>query len=269
MKIGYNNESRREGRYMKKIDSQQNVRVKQWRKLHTKKERDKSGLFMIEGFHLVEEALQAKGIVRELILQDNIDVPSKWDVSNIELYMVSEPVMKTMCETETPQGIVAICEKQELKTSFTQGKYLLLDGIQDPGNLGTIIRTADAAGMDAVIVGEGTVDVYNSKVLRSTQGSIFHLPIIKGELEEITELMQKHHIPVYGTALHGAVAYTEVHPTTNFALVLGNEGNGVRQEILDRCDKNLYIPILGSAESLNVAVAAGILTYYLQSQVAK
>lgn len=253
---------------MKKIDSQQNARVKQWKKLHTKKERDKTGLFIVEGFHLVEEALKSKGTVRELIIQEQVDVPSHWDISDMEVYIVSDSVIQTISETETPQGIVAICEKTEAAIRFEKGKYLLLDGIQDPGNLGTIIRTADAAGLDAIILGEGTVDVYNSKVLRSTQGSIFHLPIIKGQLEEIILDMQKNHIPVYGTALHNAVPYTQVSQSINFALLLGNEGNGVRQELLDRCDNNLYIPIIGRAESLNVAVAAGILTYYLQSQVA-
>ncbi|WP_416827665.1 TrmH family RNA methyltransferase [Ectobacillus polymachus] len=253
---------------MKKIDSQQNARVKQWKKLHTKKERDKTGLFIVEGFHLVEEALKSKGTVRELIIHEQVDVPSHWDISDMEVYIVSDSVIQTISETETPQGIVAICEKAEAAIRFEKGKYLLLDGIQDPGNLGTIIRTADAAGLDAIILGEGTVDVYNSKVLRSTQGSIFHLPIIKGQLEEIILDMQKNHIPVYGTALHNAVPYTQVSQSINFALLLGNEGNGVRQELLDRCDNNLYIPIIGQAESLNVAVAAGILTYYLQSQVA-
>ena len=114
------------------------------------------------------------------------------------------------------------------------------------------------------MLGEGCVDAYNSKVLRSTQGSIFHLPIVKGNLEEWVDKLKENNVPVYGTALENGVPYGEVTPTGSFALIVGNEGNGVRQEILAK-DQNLYIPIYGGAESLNVAVAAGILTYYLQS----
>ncbi|WP_028400920.1 TrmH family RNA methyltransferase [Ectobacillus panaciterrae] len=253
---------------MKKIDSLQNPRVKQWKKLQTKKERDKSGLFLVEGFHLAEEALRAQDTVRELIISENTDLPVKWDVGSAELYIVSEAIMKTLSETETPQGILAVCEKHEQHIQLSNGKFLLLDGIQDPGNLGTIIRTADAAGLDAVIIGEGTVDVYNSKVLRSTQGSIFHLPIIKGQLEEWVANMKQESVPVYGTALQQAVPYPHVNPAGSFALIVGNEGNGVRKDLLELCDQNLYIPIYGQAESLNVAVAAGILMYYLQSPVA-
>jgi TrmH family RNA methyltransferase len=252
---------------MKKIDSLQNPRAKQWKKLHTKKERDKTGLFLAEGFHLAEEALKANA-VRELIVSENIDIPVTWDVGDAELYSVSDAVMKALSETETPQGIIAVCEKREGDVKLQNGKVLLLDGIQDPGNLGTIIRTADAAGLDAVIIGEGTVDVYNSKVLRSTQGSVFHLPILKGKLEEWIADIKAQGVPVYGTALQQAVPYQEVKPADSFAFIVGNEGNGVRKELLALCDQNLYIPIYGQAESLNVAVAAGILMYYLQSSVA-
>jgi TrmH family RNA methyltransferase len=249
---------------MKKIDSIQNSRVKQWKKLQTKKEREKTGLFLIEGFHLVEEALKSQDAVRTLIISENIDLPQKWNIGDIELYTVSEAIMRTLSETETPQGVVAVCEKITYDVPLTNGKFLLLDGVQDPGNLGTIIRTADAAGLDAVILGEGTADVYNSKTLRSTQGSIFHLPIIKGNLKGwITEL-KKQNVPVYGTALEHAVPYQEVKPQGTFALIVGNEGSGVREELLALCDHNLYIPIHGRAESLNVAVATGVLTYYLR-----
>ncbi|MFX3623965.1 MAG: TrmH family RNA methyltransferase [Ectobacillus sp.] len=254
---------------MKKIDSLQNPRVKHWKKLHTKKERDKSGTFLVEGFHLVEEALKAKDTVRELIVSESIDIPTTWEVDDVEVYIVSDAIMKALSETETPQGIAAVCEKHAQEVKIANGKFLLLDGIQDPGNLGTIIRTADAAGWDAVIIGEGTVDVYNSKAVRSTQGSLFHLPVVKGVLEEWVEKFKAHHIPVYGTALQNSVGYTQVEPADSFALILGNEGNGVRPDLLQQCDQNLYIPIYGQAESLNVAVAAGILMYYLQSRVAK
>ncbi len=251
----------REIHIMKNIDSVQNPRVKQWKKLQTKKERDKKGLFFVEGFHLVEEALKA-GVVTELIVSDQTDLPKDWTVNDVEMYIVPEAIVKVLRETETTPGVFAVCEKHEKEVALADGKFLLLDGLQDPGNLGTIIRTADAAGIHAVVLGEGCVDVYNSKVLRSTQGSIFHLPIVKGNLEEWVDKLKENNVPVYGTP------YGEVTPAGSFALIVGNEGNGVRQEILAKTDRNLYIPIYGGAESLNVAVAAGILTYYLQSPVA-
>ncbi|WP_369902339.1 TrmH family RNA methyltransferase [Bacillus manliponensis] len=257
----------RELHIMKNIDSVKNPRVKQWKKLQTKKERDKAGLFFVEGFHLVEEALKAK-IATEIIVSDETDLPKDWEVNDVELYIVPEAIVKVLAETETTQGVFAVCEKQEQDVELTDGKILLLDGIQDPGNLGTIIRTADAAGIDAVVLGEGSVDAYNSKVLRSTQGSIFHLPVVKGNLEEWIDRLQENNVPVYGTALENGVPYGEVTPSRSFALIVGNEGNGVRKELLAKCNQNLYIPIYGGAESLNVAVAAGILTYYLQTPVA-
>jgi TrmH family RNA methyltransferase len=142
--------------------------------------------------------------------------------------------------------------------------YLLLDAVQDPGNLGTMIRTADAAGIDAVIIGRGSVDIYNSKVLRAAQGSHFHLPIISGDLHEWIDKLQENDISVFGTALEGASVYTDITPTDSFALIVGNEGNGVGKDILSSTTANLYIPIYGKSESLNVAVATGILLYYLK-----
>ncbi|MCP8967402.1 TrmH family RNA methyltransferase [Ectobacillus ponti] len=248
---------------MKRIDSPQNARAKQWKKLLTKKERDKSGLFLVEGFHLVEEALKAD-VVRELIISESVEVPHGWDTRNAELYLVSEALAKGLSDTEAPQGIFAVCGKPEADILVQDGRFLLLDGVQDPGNLGTMIRTADAAGLTAVILGEGTVDLYNSKVLRSTQGSLFHLPVIKGRLEDWVHKLRDNGVAVYGTALEGAVPFTEAPAGGSFALIMGNEGSGVRPELLGECDRSLYIPIHGAAESLNVAVAAGILTYYLR-----
>ncbi|MEM5672732.1 RNA methyltransferase [Bacillus cereus] len=140
--------------------------------------------------------------------------------------------------------------------------------MQDPGNLGTIIRTADAAGIHAVVLGEGCVDAYNSKVLRSTLRFYFPLTNCKRKLRRMGRQTKENNVPVYGTALENGVPYGEVTPAGSFALIVGNEGSGVRQEVLAKTDQNLYIPIYGGAESLNVAVAAGILTYYLQSPVA-
>lgn len=247
---------------MQYIRSAQNQKVKQWKKLQTKKEREKAGLFLVEGFHLVEEALK-NGQIKEIIIQDGLDLPPNFDFADIPITIVSAEIFKDLADTETPQGIIAVayCQKEQIM----KGKqFLLLDAIQDPGNLGTIIRTADAAGIDGVIVGEGSVDIYNPKVVRSAQGSHFHLPIIKGNLFEWVEKLKDEDIPIYGTSLKNGQPFTEIQPKGPFALIVGNEGNGVKEKLLEETDHNLYIPIYGKSESLNVAVATGILLYYLK-----
>ncbi|WHY76410.1 RNA methyltransferase [Neobacillus sp. WH10] len=248
---------------MKHIESVNNPKVKQWKKLLTKKERDKSGTFLIEGFHLVEEALIQGEQILEVIVSEKVGLPPRWDFGGTPVILVTEEISNSLSETEAPQGIYAICHQAnpEVRDAKT---FLLIDAVQDPGNLGTMIRTADAAGIDAVVVGRGSVDLFNSKVLRSAQGSHFHLPIIRGDLHEwINKLLEKN-IPVYGTALEGASAYTDISSGDSFALIVGNEGNGVGKDILSSTTANLYIPIYGKSESLNVAVATGILLYYLK-----
>ncbi|MCM3725354.1 RNA methyltransferase [Neobacillus cucumis] len=248
---------------MKYIESVNNPKVKQWKKLLTKKERDKSGTFIVEGFHLVEEALKQGEQVLEIIVSDNVGLPPRWDVGSTPVTSVTEEISNSLSETEAPQGIYAVCRQsnQEVQDAKT---LLLIDAVQDPGNLGTMIRTADAAGIDAVVVGRGSVDIYNSKVLRSAQGSHFHLPIIRGDLHEWIDKLHDKNIPVYGTALEGASAYTDITSGASFALIVGNEGNGVAKDLLSSTTANLYIPIFGKSESLNVAVATGILLYYLK-----
>lgn len=248
---------------MKHIESIQNPKVKQWKKLLTKKERDKSGTFLVEGFHLVEEALKENDSVIEIIVSDQTGLPPRWDAGEIPVTIVTQEISDSLSDTEAPQGIYAVCRQVQIDVPDAK-TYLLIDAVQDPGNLGTMIRTADAAGMDAVIVGKGSVDVYNSKVLRSAQGSHFHLPIIRGDLHEWVEKLHAKNISVYGTALEGASAYTDISTGESYALLVGNEGNGVSKELLAKTDTNLYIPIYGKSESLNVAVATGILLYFLK-----
>ncbi|WP_333982104.1 RNA methyltransferase [Bacillus pumilus] len=246
---------------MKYIESAKNTNIKQWKKLHTKKERTKTGLFLVEGIHLVEEALKS-GVVKELMVTSLDKLPSHID-PDIEFYELSEEAFSAMTETETPQHIAAVCTVPV----FEEKKYerlLLLDAVQDPGNLGTLIRTADAAGLDAVILGDGTVDAFNGKTLRSAQGSHFHLPILKQSLQQTIPACKEQGIPVYGSALNNAKAYRSVTAEGSFALIVGNEGAGINPEILQMTDHNLYVPMYGQAESLNVAVAAAVLVYHLR-----
>ncbi|MED3562587.1 RNA methyltransferase [Bacillus xiapuensis] len=250
---------------MKHIQSVQNPQVKQWKKLQTKKERDKTGLFIVEGFHLVEEALKQKDQVLEIIISDQTELPPRWDTGELSITQVPEEISNTLSDTEAPQGIYAVCRQEGTEASLSNAKtFLFIDAVQDPGNLGTMIRTADAAGIEAVIVGRGSVDIFNAKVLRSAQGSHFHLPIIRGDLNDWIKNLKEKNIPVYGTALENASVYKETQPSETFALIVGNEGAGVSKEILTNTTANLYIPIYGKSESLNVAVATGILLYYLK-----
>jgi RNA methyltransferase, TrmH family len=249
---------------LKYIQSDKNTKVKQLKKLKTRKERDKTGLFLIEGFHLVEEALKKKDDVEEIILSEKTEMPPGLDYGSVPVTVVTDDISRQLADTETTQGIFAVCRQSSEKPD--NGKtYLLIDSVQDPGNLGTMIRTADAAGIDAVIVGKGSVDMYNPKVLRSAQGSHFHLSVLNGDLTEWITNLQADGIPVYGTALENGVAFTEAENKEAFALLVGNEGSGVNKELLAKTAQNLYIPIYGKSESLNVAVAAGILLYYLKT----
>ncbi|MBM7692840.1 TrmH family RNA methyltransferase [Peribacillus deserti] len=250
---------------MKYIESSKNPQVKQWKKLLTKKDRDKTGKFLIEGFHLVEEALKETNLVTEVILQENIELPIGFELNDVDIVYVSQDVMKSISDTEAPQGVAAVCEQPTYQIERLSGQqFLLIDAVQDPGNLGTMIRTADAAGIDAVVLGEGSADLYNPKVIRSTQGSLFHIPIIKASLSSFIGQLKEQGIPVYGTSLEDADPFKEADKQDSFALLVGNEGKGVDKMLLAQTEKNLYIPIYGRSESLNVAVAAGILLYHLK-----
>lgn len=255
---------------MKEIQSVKNQIIKEVKKFHHKKNRDNQGKYILEGYHLVEEAFLAGLTIDKVFIdQKGYELYYDWLVlQNAESYLVSSEVLKSLSELPTPQGILALVNKEESKLVSYKGAWLLLDGVQDPGNVGTLIRTADAAGFSGVILGEGTADLYSSKVLRSMQGSQFHLPIINGNLIEIIPQFKAMNVPVYGTELNKqALPYTKVTPNPDVVIVLGNEGQGVSQEVLALTDQNLYIPIYGKAESLNVGIAGGILMYYFATSM--
>lgn len=252
------------------IFSRTNARVKNWRKLHTSKGRKQQKQYLIEGTHLVQEALQYNQQVIELLVTPDYLLSSDWPgieallPNGLVPQMLAPEVAKQLSATETNQGILAVLSLPEMVTSWSPSskKYLLLDRVQDPGNLGTMIRTADAAGFDGVLLGHGTVDLYNDKVLRSTQGSIWHLEIVSVDLAIAFQALRTAGIPIYATALHQtALAYQTVAATKQVAIVVGNEGQGVAPQLIEQADQAVYIPMFGQAESLNVAVAAGILMF--------
>ncbi len=246
------------------IESPKNARVKEWRKLHTRKGRLASGCFLIEGPHLVEEALAAGAALRAVIVRKGESLPSGAARCGAQVFSATEAAMRAICEATTPQGMAAVCAMPgENSTSLGAGRYLLLDGVQDPGNLGTLIRTADAAGLDGVVVGEGCADPFAPKVVRATQGSLFHLEVRTQAIEEAILELDAAGVPVYGTGLGGGVSYRSVRNVGNFGLVVGNEGAGVRPEVLDCCTGGVVtIPMPGRAESLSVAIAAGIVLFH-------
>lgn len=249
---------------MKKlITSVQNEKVKKWSKLQKRKYRLEDGAFLIEGYHLIEEAHKGDWEIVEIILEQSASVPD-W-AGNYPVIMVSDNVFKHIADTKTPQGIAAVVKMKQAEWN-PGNTVLLVDAIQDPGNLGTIIRTADAAGFDAVVLGNGTVDLLNGKVIRSTQGSLFHIPVFQEDLlQKIGELKQNG-FAIWASALKDAVPYNELDDVPKIALVVGNEASGIREEILLEADTIVKIPMYGKAESLNVSVAAGILMYYLATE---
>lgn len=247
---------------MEQITSAQNAKVKQANKLKKKKERDKTGLLLVEGTHLIEEAVKSRLTVKQLFVVE----PERFDAALIdaaeEAYHINFKVAETLSGTVTPQGIFAVIEKPDVASKVSEAKQvLLLDRIQDPGNLGTLIRTADAAALDLIVLSPGTADAYQDKVLRSSQGSVFHLPIVTQALPEFIESFEG---SIYGTALEDAVNFNEEAAQEKFALLLGNEGQGVDPELLAHTTKRLTIPMYGDAESLNVAIAGSILIYKLK-----
>lgn len=254
-------------KYLKEIQSSKNALIKETKKLQQKKYRQQTKSYLLEGFHLIQEAVAANIPLKEIFInQRGLTEWSEWIENNLtEYYIVSDEVLKVLASQPTPQGIIAIAEIPEIKNEMElSGAWLLLDNVQDPGNVGTMIRTADAAGFSGVVLGQGSADLYNPKTLRSTQGSLFHLAVISEELSELIPRFKQAGSTVYGTALDkNAKSYASVEQLEDFALVMGNEGQGMSEELLAMTDQNLYIPIKGKAESLNVAIAAGIVMFQL------
>lgn len=233
----------------------ENKKIKNIKKLYTKKYRDEYNEFLIEGEHLVLEAYK-NGILKELILEEDTDF--KLD---IETSYVTSNVLKYISELSNPSKIMGICKKIEEKEIGK--KLVILDGVQDPGNLGTIIRSSVAFNIDTIILSKTCVDLYNSKVLRATQGMIFNINIIERDLEEIIPKLKENNYKVYGTKVNGGKSLKDIEKTDKFAIIMGNEGNGVKPEILDMCSDYIYIDMNKSCESLNVGVATSIILYEL------
>ncbi len=250
---------------MEKIMSPKNDHIKLAKKLTVKKYQKDYDCYLLEGPHLVHEALKA-GVEPDVIyITDKYENDRELRPFYNKLVLVSEDVAEHLSATPTPQGMFAVLPlpHNELPKPLS-GSFLLLDGIQDPGNVGTLVRTADAAGVGTVVLGKQTADAFSPKVLRAMQGSQFHINVVSGDLIKLTGQLQRAGIPVYGTELNDrAKSYGAIAKTDRFALIMGNEGNGLRPELLAKTDVNVYIPMRGRAESLNVGVAAGVVLFHL------
>lgn len=249
----------------KMITSVQNEQIKRLKKLHQRKGRTQTGTFIIEGEHLIEEAHAANWDIQTVVLREEIEAPQY--IPNAHVIRVSEHVFASIAQTNSPQGILAVVAMKK-DTFRPRSLTLMIDAVQDPGNIGTMIRTADAAGFDAVIVGKGSVDIYNDKVVRATQGSIFHIDVIQMDIAVAIEWLRANETKVIATALKGAVDSTKMAVQENMALIVGNEGAGVDQSFIDASDQIVKIPIYGQAESLNVSIAASILMYDMKRKIA-
>ena len=233
-----------------KITSIKNPKVIFWAKLKMKKYRDIEHLFIVESEHLVTEALK-KGIVKEIITTEDNEycVPT---------YNVSIDIMKRISALTTPSKIMAVCEF--LMPDDIKGNILILDHIQDPGNLGTIIRSAVAFNFETIIVSEDTVDFYNDKVIRSSEGMIFNINLIKDNLLSIIPMLKEKGYKIYGTDVKNGKNIKEVN-NNKCAFIIGSEGKGICIEVKELCDDFIYINMSKECESLNAAVASSIIMY--------
>ena len=244
-----------------RITARKNPLLQQVKKLFSsRKEREAAGLFAADGTKLLQEAVRFFPGLDTVILSDGVeaDVPS-----HVRLIRVPEDVMASISPMEAPQGAVFLCRLPEKQPVVAKKPMLLLDGIQDPGNLGTILRTADALQVPVVLL-EGCADPYSHKVVRASMGAVFRTPVVQSTWQEASSILRAAQIPVAVTALSDRAQDIRQAPLQDMAVVIGSEGRGVRQEILDAADAELIIPMNANCESLNAAVAASIVLWQMQ-----
>lgn len=241
------------------ITSTKNPYIKKLASLKEKKNRDKENIFLVETKHLVLEAYKT-GVIKELILEANEIFPL-----DVKTLYVSKEVLKKLSSLDNPPTVMAVVEKRKEDKKIGE-KVLILDKIQDPGNLGTIIRSAVAFNIDTIICSKDTVDVYNPKVVRSSQGMMFHIPIFIEDTEKIIKDLKEKDYKIIGTKVTNGHDVRTSSIYSHFALVIGNEGQGISKNIEELCDEYLYIKMNENCESLNASVAASILLYEINNK---
>lgn len=247
------------------ITSKDNEVIKSIRKLKEKKYRDETGSFIIEGIKVIEEAIEENVDINKIVVCNEIseNIPSEllYKIAKYDVIYVAKNIFKLLTDVTNPQGILAVVSKNNNSLiDFNEDFYLILDNIQDPGNMGTILRTADSINLKQIIVAKGSADCYNPKVVRSTMGAIFRVKVFECDLVQTIKELKKHEIKILATDLNtDSNIYNTDYERT--AVVIGNEANGVSQEILKLADERIKIPMLGRTESLNAGVATGIILY--------
>ena len=241
------------------ITSVNNEHIKELVKLKDKKYRDQSDTFLVETKHLVLEAYK-EGLVKELILEQNELFPL-----DVDTLYVSPEVLKKLSSTNTPSKVMAVVYKKK-EIDRVGEKVLILDNIQDPGNLGTIIRSAVAFNIDTIVLSNDTVDLYNPKVVRSNQGMMFHVNIIKRNIISFIHELKNEGYKIVGTKVTNGHDVRDAKIYSHFALIIGNEGKGISYDVDNLCDEYLYIKMDNNCESLNASVAASILMYEINNK---
>lgn len=249
------------------ITSLQNAQVKAWRALKDSKGRASQRLFLAEGDHMAGEALK-ESFVKTLLVDENATERYAAHVAaaraaDVDICFLPEHVLSSVCDARTPQGIVAVCRLPEMKKAMTGEEKLLaaLDGVQDPGNVGTILRTLDAAGFDAMLINGKTADPYAPKALRASMGAVFRISVYSVDLPQALEALAATH-DLYAGALDGGPFFERKRTKPGACVIIGNEGQGISQQVyaVPGIEK-VKLPMVGGAESLNASVAAGIMIY--------
>ena len=263
---------------MQVISSRDNEIVKSIRKLKEKKYRDIQNCYVIEGIKLIKEAISENAKIKEIVVCEEcissgeIDKDTMYEIAKYNVIYVTEKVFNVITDVKSPQGILAVIEKNASNKNidYTQDIIIALDGVQDPGNMGTILRTVDSANLNQIIISKDSADCYNPKVVRSTMGAIFRVNIIEVDnLKETLEEVKKNKFKVMVTALDTNDSIYSVDYNKK-VIVIGNEANGVSKEVQEIADEKVKIPMLGKTESLNASVAAGIMIYeYVRRKIEK
>ena len=255
------------------ILSSDNQYIKLTASLHQKKHRDETGLFVVEGIRLVQEAVNSSWKLKFAVISEDEAGQERVQRLIDDLDERSCPVMEVpvalfrkISDTENPQGVLAVVHQRiesadELSPTGTSSLWVILDSLQDPGNVGTIIRSADAAGAAGVLIADNCADIYAGKTTRATMGSLFHIPVVKASAAQCLSFCDRCGLALYVAGAEAAISYSDVDLRLPCAIVLGNEGSGVGEEFRRHALKNLKIPIVGQAESLNVASAAAVILF--------
>ena len=251
------------------ISSKDNEIVKNVRKLKEKKYRDLENAYIVEGIKMVKEAIEEKASIRQIIICDDCEktdsIPKElmYEIAKYDCLYVTSKIFKYISEVQTPQGVLAVVEKnnRDEDINYNEDIIVALDDIQDPGNLGTILRTVDSVGLTQIIVSKGTADPYNPKVVRSSMGAIYRVKVIECEdLLETLKEVKRNKFKILVSSLKESNSIYNVKYNKK-VLVIGNEANGVEEKIMNIADEKIKIPMLGKTESLNAAVATGIILY--------